>query len=275
MDCSNNLEIIRITDPGKRRENNEDYVASDISIGYIILADGVGGGNAGELASEMTVITSIAYIKKCLAGIIPGILNKDKNLLEEAVIMNDSIFIANSEVFNLSKQKPEYDGMSTTVVTGIFVNNTVTISHVGDSRAYLYRDHYMKLITRDHSWINEQIDSGFMTEEMALTSRNKNLITRAVGSDPTVKIDTQVLETYYGDIILFCSDGLSDLVDGPMMGKIISENVDNLKLIADKLVQKANDLGGKDNISVVLARVKRGFKKQSFIDKILDIFKKK
>ena len=158
-----------------------------------------------------------------------------------------------------AKSQPQYAGMGTTLAVALFHNNQVTVGHIGDSRLYRLRGDTFEQITRDHSLLQEQIDSGMISKEQARYSQNKNLVTRAVGIDPEVETEIHTYEVQAGDIYLLCSDGLSDVVLDEDIHATLGTLRTNLPLAATQLVQLANDSGGRDNVSVILVRVVQEF----------------
>jgi len=177
---------------------------------------------------------------------------------------------ANSAIFNVSQSQPQCAGMGTTLVVGLFTNNRLLVGHIGDSRMYRYRQEELTQITEDHSLLQEQIKSGLITAEQAKYSSNKNLVTRALGIDPDVELELNEFDVEVGDIYLLCSDGLSDLVDDEAIQTTLNMLSSDLTEAAHKLVQLANDNGGKDNISVILVRVKKPFEyKRAWYDNFL------
>ena len=164
---------------------------------------------------------------------------------------------ANRAIFNAANANPQYAGMGTTLVVAVFRAGRLLLGHVGDSRAYRLRGGRLVQATHDHSLLQEQIDSGLITAEQAAFSANKNLVTRAVGVEDTVLLETHVHEVMPGDIYLLCSDGLSDMLDDESIGQLL-HGQESLAVAGAALVDAANDAGGKDNIAVILARVAGG-----------------
>jgi protein phosphatase len=162
---------------------------------------------------------------------------------------------ANRAIFNAANSNPQYTGMGTTLVLGVFRENRLLMGHVGDSRGYRLRAGKLTQITHDHSLLQEQIDSGLITPEQAAFSANKNLVTRAVGVEDTVLLETHLHEVLPGDVILLCSDGLSDMLDDAAIARLLQAS-DALQEVAGGLIAAANEAGGRDNISVVLARAR-------------------
>ena len=241
------------------RSHNEDSVVFDASSGLVVLADGMGGYNAGEVASGIAVSVLSTEIKHHLQSVAPE--EKDAFSGEDVgvVLLRDNVQKANSSIFYAAESQPQYSGMGTTIVAGLFYDNRVAVAHVGDSRLYRLRGETFETITRDHSLLQEQIDSGIISKEDARTSKNKNLVTRAVGIDAEVEPEVHVHEVQVGDIYLFCSDGLNDMVVDEEIGSTLQMLKANLPLAANELIQQANDNGGRDNVSVILVKVNGSF----------------
>ena len=174
-------------------------------------------------------------------------------------MVRDQVKKANTSIFQAAQSQPQYAGMGTTLVVCLFYDNKALVAHLGDSRLYRMRDGALKQITRDHSLLQEQIDSGLITAQQAKHAQHKNLVTKALGIDPTVEPEIREYETRPGDIYLLCSDGLCDMVEDEDMGMTLQAIGGNLKLAALQLVQMANNNGGKDNVSVILVRVVREY----------------
>ncbi|MBU1692071.1 MAG: Stp1/IreP family PP2C-type Ser/Thr phosphatase [Gammaproteobacteria bacterium] len=256
MDLRLALEIVSLTDPGKVRSQNEDSITTDNQAGFAILADGMGGYNAGEVASGITVTLLADGLKKALHARPPE--------QDQCLLVKSEIEKTNGAIYQTAQSQPQFSGMGTTLVCALFHDNRVIVAHVGDSRLYRYRqkgiEHaQFEQITRDHSLLQEQIDSGMLSREEALLSSNKNLVTRALGVDPMVNVEVQEHDALPGDIYLLCSDGLNDMVDDEKILLTLSVLGTNIKLAAQQLVQMANDNGGRDNVSVILVRVLRHF----------------
>ena len=166
---------------------------------------------------------------------------------------------ANTAIYQAADSQPQYSGMGTTLVMGVFRNDRISVAHIGDSRMYRLRDGAFECITRDHSLLQEQIDSGMITEEDARRSQNKNLVTRALGVDPVVEPEIHTYEVLPGDLYLFCSDGLNDMVDNEDIALTLQALSANLDLAAEQLIQMANDNGGRDNVSVILVKVMQAY----------------
>lgn len=259
MDLSGVLEVVRLSDVGCHRDHNEDAVASDIEIGLLVLADGMGGYKAGEVASEIATLTMLAELKEAMSGFDPGQTDPVTGMQAESLLLVDAAAKANASIFSVSESQPQCAGMGTTLVTALFTNNKVLVGHIGDSRLYRLRGERLEQLTEDHSLLQEQLSSGLITPEQAKMSNNKNLVTRAVGIDPEVELELHEYDVETGDIYLLCSDGLTDLVEDDDIQATLTGLGSNLQLAASQLVQMANDNGGKDNISVILAKVLKPF----------------
>lgn len=259
FDLSPALEVVQRTDPGRVRSHNEDAVFSDAATGIVVLADGMGGYNAGEVASGMATTLLAAQLAGALGERAPQNLDTDEARGLARQYLLECIGEANAAVFRAAESQPQYQGMGTTLVAGLFYDNTLTLAHVGDSRCYRLRGGTLTQITKDHSLLQEQIDSGLYSPEQARRETPKNLVTRALGVEAIVEIDIEDHAVDSGDIYLLCSDGLSDMVGDAEIAMTLEFLAANLELAATQLVQMANDNGGRDNISVILIRVKGDF----------------
>lgn len=258
MNIEQALEISSQTHPGRVRAHNEDSLSCEPSCGLVVLADGMGGYNAGEVASGITVSVLTTEIKHSLQDVRPEEKGEDDE--DVAVeLLRENVQKANASIFHAAQSQPQYSGMGTTVVAGLFYDNRVAVAHVGDSRMYRLRGDEFEAVTRDHSLLQEQIDSGMISKEDARLSRNKNLVTRAVGIDSEVATEVHVHDVEVGDIYLLCSDGLNDMVEDENIGGTLRALRSNITLAADQLVKMANDNGGRDNVTVILVKVKGDF----------------
>jgi len=256
-DLSDVIEIATVTHSGMVRSHNEDSIAADAATGLAVLADGMGGYNAGEVASGIAVAMISSELKKVLAAAEELDIAKAERLVGEHAIR------ANNAIYQAAQTQSQYAGMGTTLVTALWHDNKMVVGHVGDSRLYRFRGNKLEQVTKDHSLLQEQIDSGLITKEQARHSQNKNLVTRAVGIDPDVEAEVHSYDVQPGDIYLLCSDGLNDMVRDEDMQLTLSSLQANLPLAAEQLVQQANDNGGRDNVSVILVRVLKGFPARS------------
>jgi len=259
MNLSQALEVASCTDPGIVRSHNEDSIAADATKGLVVLADGMGGYNAGEVASGMATTVITTELQHLLEETPPYRLEPASGRPWAEKLLKDQIAKANTSIFQAAQNQPQYSGMGTTLVAGLFYDNKVMLAHIGDSRAYRLRGEAFEQVTRDHSLLQEQIDSGMITPEQAKFSQNKNLVTRALGIDPTVEPELNCFEVQPGDVYLLCSDGLNDMVSDEDIGMTLQTLSANLRLAAQQLVQMANDNGGRDNVSVILVRVVRDY----------------
>ena len=271
---SDALEFASATDPGRVRSHNEDSVGTDPEIGLAVLADGMGGYNAGEVASGIAVAVVSSEIKRVLGSRVLHRVDPASGRTEAERLAVEHAAKANTSIFEAARSQPQYSGMGTTLVLAIFFDNRICVAHVGDSRLYRLRGESFQQITRDHSLLQEQIDSGMITREAAKLSQNKNLVTRALGIDADVDTEVHIYDTQPGDTYLLCSDGLSDMVEDEDMQLTLSSLQANLQLAADQLVQQANDNGGRDNISVILVRVKDDYAApKGWLSRLLSWFK--
>lgn len=265
MSLKGKIEFVAQTDVGQVRDHNEDFLSCVEHLGVAVLADGMGGLNAGEVASSMTVHLLIDE----LVGYRTGKSEIEYELSDvtidqpmDARVMKHAIEKANNAVFHVSQTQPQCRGMGTTVVASLFHDNKVAVGHIGDSRMYRFRDHKLEQITKDHSFVQELVDKGLYTREEARESNKKNVVTRALGVGPMVEAEVHEYKTRTGDIYLMCSDGLTDLVTDADIETSLREFGANLSEVASHLVNVANASGGKDNISIVLARIVKPFPAQ-------------
>jgi PPM family protein phosphatase len=251
------------TDPGRARENNEDSVAYDDDARLGVLADGMGGYNAGEIASGMAT----AFIKSEMARWLSeaGRHAKIREIRRALEICVDN---ANRSIFNAANSNSQYHGMGTTLVVAVFQDEKLMLGHIGDSRCYRLRAGSLEQITKDHSLLQEQIDAGLLTAEQAATSSYKNLVTRALGVDDTVALELHEHDVQSGDLYVMCSDGLSDMVDDVEIASIVDKE-STMEQMTEELISAANEHGGRDNISVLLVQVGSGSEKRGLIRRLL------
>jgi PPM family protein phosphatase len=255
VNLSQSLQSASLTDPGRVRDHNEDCIESRPEIGLFVLADGMGGYNAGEVASGMATSIIADGLQETWKPREVERMGRDEAKAASMKLIEEQIARANNAIFTTSQNNPECAGMGTTLVVCLYFDNFVTVAHIGDSRLYRLRGESMEQVTRDHSLLQEQLDSGLITPEEAKLSQNKNLVTRALGIDPSVEAELHVHETQPDDIYLLCSDGLSDMVDDEEIRLTLITLKTNPSLTVQQLVQAANDNGGRDNISAMLIRV--------------------
>jgi serine/threonine protein phosphatase PrpC len=275
MKIAEALEIFSQTDPGMVRSHNEDSVACEPACGLAVLADGMGGYNAGEVASGIAVSVVATEVSHRLLNASPVEVSENGGEELGVALLRENIQKANASIFHAAQSQPQYAGMGTTIVSALFYDNRVAVGHVGDSRMYRLRGEELETITHDHSLLQEQLDSGMISLEDARMSKNKNLVTRAVGIDAHVDSEIHVHDVLVGDIYLLCSDGLNDMVEDDDIQATLFALQSNLPLAASQLIQMANDNGGRDNISVILVKVKGRFSvRRGLLARILSLFKK-
>ncbi|MBL1141287.1 MAG: Stp1/IreP family PP2C-type Ser/Thr phosphatase [Proteobacteria bacterium] len=275
MDLSTKLEIVNQSDVGRKRPHNEDSTITDSRNGLVILADGMGGYKAGEVASALAVTNILYGITEGLKKTKKGQVDETSGFCNESLVVKETVVQANSDIFNTAKADPQCQGMGTTIVVGLFHDNILSIAHVGDSRLYRLRNNELQQVTKDHSLIQELIDRGLYTPEEAHANTPKNLVTRAMGIEADVDVDLAEEMVLPDDIYLLCSDGLNDMVKDEEIHLTLSKYSANLAQTADKLVEFANKRGGKDNISIILVRVREDFSSpKGFLQKIKNRFNK-
>lgn len=262
------LEFAALTDTGLLRSHNEDAIALSPDFGLVILADGMGGYNAGEVASAMAITTARQVMEAELQAIVadPSI-----DVLDHmAALLSHAVNEANTAILTAALSEPNYAGMGTTLVMALFHQETITLAHVGDSRCYRLRHGQLDQLTRDHSHLQEQIDAGLVSADQAWFASNRNLITRAVGIEGVVEVDVHDFPVLPGDVYLLCSDGLSDMLTPQHIETILQDAAGNLQLGVANLVASANEQGGRDNISVILVHVQNSeAQKDGLIDRLL------
>jgi protein phosphatase len=244
-------DFAALTDPGRVRANNEDTIAFDASLGLVLLADGMGGYNGGEVASGMAIALLQASFGRWLAHAGPMVNPKAMRRALQAGTDEANAAILEAGVANLQLQ-----GMGTTLVLAAFGPQRAVVGHIGDSRCYRLRNRKLELLTRDHSLLQEQLDAGTITPEQAIQSPHRNLVTRALGIERHVDLEMHEHAVETGDLFLLCSDGLSEMVSDAQLFTLLLQDI-GLSEKATLLVSTANDNGGRDNISVVLARAVR------------------
>lgn len=253
------LEISGRTDTGKVRSNNEDCFTEDAQIGLVVLADGMGGYKGGEVASSIAVKTVHEQLSAQIPALEPGAIEDRTGYSMESISVRNAILKANRLIYKTSQKEAKYQGMGTTLVAGVFYNNRIIMAHVGDSRMYRFRNNQLQQVTSDHTLLQELVDRGFYTLDEANASLNKNLVTRALGIEESVAVDVKEDIVFPGDIYLLCSDGLSDMLTDIEIQTILENHGANLDKAADLLIDLANRNGGKDNVSVMLARTRKTF----------------
>lgn len=272
MNLEGKVLFVGESHPGKVRPHNEDCTGLDLETGLVVLADGMGGYKAGEVASAIAVQTVRDAIRD-------GIKKAHRTEADagsfsaETLLLRDAIVRANEIIHQTAKSQPQCEGMGTTIVACLYYDNRVSIAHVGDSRLYRLRGRKFEQVTLDHSLLQELVSRGFYTPEEARKSLNKNLVTRALGIEPTVQVECQEDVVLAGDIHLLCSDGLSDMVEDADIHLTLSTFNANLEVAAKQLIQLANDNGGRDNVSVIVTQAVKPFEaKKGFFHRFVDWF---
>ncbi|HSD50076.1 MAG TPA: Stp1/IreP family PP2C-type Ser/Thr phosphatase [Candidatus Methylomirabilis sp.] len=247
------------TDVGRKRQGNEDSFCVAPELGLYVVADGMGGHAAGEVASRLAVETIHEWMEKYLGGVDVAFVGQPMDACSrEANFLLSSIRLANRVIFEAARGRREYRGMGTTLVSVLAVDNTVALAHVGDSRIYRIRDGQIIQLSRDHSVVQQQVDRGVLSPEEAHESQYRHLITRALGLKDSVEVDLAEEPVLPGDILLLCSDGLSDLLEDEEILVIVRENADDLEKACQALVDRANVKGGDDNITAMLVQARAG-----------------
>ena len=239
------MKVFAKSDIGKAREMNQDaYYASQPSdtVGLYVVADGMGGYNGGEIASTIAVTAAKNYIESNFAE-----TEHTKEKLQELV--KNAIEYANMLVYEKAKEIPELEGMGTTIEVALVHNNRVYIGHVGDSRVYRIRKNFIRKLTTDHSYVQKLVKDGTISKEEAAHHPKKNMLTKALGCTSFVEPDVSVKGFLKDDILVLTSDGLTNMVTDEEIYNIVT---DNIEVATDKLVNKANEAGGLDNITVIV-----------------------
>lgn len=262
-DQAMNYTFCTRTDPGRARDNNEDSVVFDEAVHLGVLADGMGGYNAGEIASGMAT----AFIKSEMSRWLSEV-GKQAKIKEIRRALEICVDNANKSIYNAANSNAQYSGMGTTLVVAVFQGDKVMLGHIGDSRCYRLRGGEFAQITKDHSLLQEQIDAGLLTVEQASTSSYKNLVTRALGVDDAVALDLNEFDVEPGDLYMMCSDGLSDMVDDNEIASIL-DSEQTMEQKAEQLITVANEHGGRDNISVLLTQASLANHKRGLISRLL------
>jgi protein phosphatase len=259
MHLRGKIRCVGVTDTGRIREHNEDTIGTDPDIGLLVLADGMGGYNAGEVASGIAVRTVLSLIKEAVQREDLTVADPGQGISRTGILLRDAIHRANQLIHHTSKTQSNCEGMGTTIVAGLFFDDRLTVAHVGDSRLYRWRAGQLEQITQDHSLLQELVARGFYSPQEAARAASKNYVTRALGVETSVDVDIRDVAVQPDDLYLLCSDGLSDMVEDEDIHLTISTFGANLETLARQLVLLSNDNGGRDNVSIVLVRVNDSF----------------
>lgn len=274
MSLKGKIRFSEITDTGKVRDHNEDAIATQPDIGLMVLADGMGGYNAGEVASGIAVKTVFDLVSEASNREHRGEVEPTSGLMRQSIVLRDAIARANKIIYQTAQSQPQCEGMGTTIVACLFHDDRISVAHVGDSRAYRLRADQFQQLTLDHSLLQELVDRGFYSPEEAQRSTNRNYVTRALGVEPAVEVEVQEYDVARDDVYLLCSDGLPDMVEDEDIHLTISTFSASLDVVGQQLVQLTNDHGGRDNVSIMLARVLDSFPaKRGLIDRISGLFR--
>ena len=249
------IEAFGRTDVGRRRKINEDSYLVSPEASLFAVCDGMGGHNAGEVASKMAIETIEAFIQR--SGVEKEITwpwGLDANLSFEGNRLKTAIRLANSRVFQAADNREELTGMGTTVVALVLSNQGMTIASAGDSRCYLSRGGELKQLTRDDSWVSAALGEGILNSDDVEHHPLRNVITKAVGARDTIDLDVVEHDLQPGDVVMLCSDGLHGMVHDQEIGKILGNGDLKLEEASLKLIEAANEAGGRDNVTVVLLR---------------------
>lgn len=259
MDLRAVLDIVSRTDTGQVRGHNEDALFIDPAYRFVVLADGMGGYNAGEVASSMATTLLGEALGRAFASQSPATRDAGSGKLYAHAVLEREIALVNQAILQAAQDHPQYSGMGTTLLVALFYDDTMTVAHIGDSRLYRLRGDEFQKVTRDHSLLQEQLDAGMIDEEQARHSHNRNLVTRALGIESQVEAEIHDYSVQPGDLYLLCSDGLNDMVEDQEIALTLATLKSNLELCASRLIEQANDMGGRDNISVILVKVKKAY----------------
>lgn len=243
------MDMVALSHVGLVRTNNEDYTYVSAREGIAVLADGMGGHQAGEVASEMAVEVATEELRYALQF-------ESADLMQCLMQVGQAMEMANRHVYNLSIKKPELSGMGTTLVLALFRDNKLFFAHVGDSRLYRFRDGGFSQLTRDHSLMQEVLDHELFPNRGSAREAGvgENVLTRSLGYAADVDVDVDLANSQLGDIYLLCSDGLYGLVSDARMAATLGEQHQSLGIKANHLLAQALEAGGRDNISIVLAK---------------------
>ena len=247
------VKIAGITDTGLRRSANEDYIGFDQNLGIAVLADGMGEHKAGGTASRMAVDSVLEALKMLINQETSGPVSSSQLL----AMVSNTITDTNGKIYQTSSVNSDFKGMGATVVAAVIKDTQLVVGHVGDSRAYLFRNRFLSRLTKDHRLLQELIDKGFYTELEARTATVGHVVTRALGTRAEVEVDAARHELEQHDLVLLCSDGLTDMVSDSLI-EVVLQDCRDVESAAKILVELANEHGGKDNISAILVQVQAG-----------------
>lgn len=274
MAAQNRVEFAYASDAGVVRKFNEDSFVTDREIGLMALADGMGGYMAGDVASALAISVVKKELVTALGNLGPMESSAVKRYLPQTLAVKWAAEMANQMILRVARKNSQCQGMGTTLTLALFHEDHISIAHVGDSRLYRLRYDRLEQLTMDHSLLQGQVEAGLIDSGDAKLSHNRNLVTRALGKEETVEVDVREEDVLLGDIYLLCSDGLNDMVEDADIELALCELKANLSLAANLLVQMANDNGGHDNVSVVLARVHAQPATRGWLDSLFGWFRR-
>jgi len=274
MSLRSKFSAVQLTDTGRVREHNEDAIGTNLDAGLLVLADGMGGYNAGEVASGIAVRTILDFVGEACQRERREALDPETRLMRQTIVLRDAVARANKIINQTARSQPQCAGMGTTIVACLFYDNRVSLAHVGDSRIYRLRKGRLEQLTMDHSLLQELVDRGYYTQEEATRSTNRNYVTRALGVEAAVLVEVQEDEALPDDVYLLCSDGLPDMVEDEDIHLTISTFSASLQTAGQQLIKLSNDHGGKDNVSVILAQVLEPFPaRKGLVGRVRSLFR--
>lgn len=238
------MKYYGISDKGKVRKQNQDsiYIPTDIDYDLYIIADGMGGANAGDVASKK----AIEYVKEYIKD---NYIQEGDNKIKQ--VIRQSLIYANEQVYKMSLQDEKFEGMGTTIIVVLVCKNKMYIGHIGDSRLYRIRDKFIRKITKDHSYVQKLIDDKTITKKEATLHPRRNVLLKALGCEQNIEPDIMMKKIEPNDYVILCTDGLTNLVKDKEILLVI-ESLKETQLICEKLVSIANERGGYDNISIIV-----------------------
>jgi protein phosphatase len=240
------MKAAACSDMGRVRTNNEDSFLADVKRGLFIVADGMGGITGGEVASALAVSVVSEHLRDRIvaAASSEGVLAALKGALIEA----------DAEIKERTRRQTELSGMGTTIILALVQGKSVSIAHVGDSRGYLVRGDSIRRLTEDHTVVAQIVRSGMITDDEARTHKLKHVLSQALGSSPSPVPGLQTLRLQKGDVVILCTDGVTDMVEDEELARIVRECGDDVDLACRQIVARANENGGRDNITLVMIR---------------------
>jgi serine/threonine protein phosphatase PrpC len=244
-----------LSDVGRKRKGNEDALFLNPELRLYVVADGMGGHAAGEVAAKIAVDSINEFV--ALTGgdqEITWPFGLDESISYDGNRLKTAIRHANRRVLEATRERAEYEGMATTVAAVLVDGDVANLAHVGDSRIYVWSDGALELLTSDHSWVNEQIQSGVISAEQARSHPLRNVVTRALGGRSDLMVDVQSRRMKPGELLLLCSDGLTTMIGDEDIARIIGEGKGDVTRAAQGLIEEANERGGEDNITVILLK---------------------